>query len=87
MADTIEPVAPTASIVTSFKSSTNASQAARATSSASTPDPFGPAVVTSIPQLSGAALSAIQTTADTTRASTPSLPSYDKTGHSSTGTP
>lgn len=86
MTDIIEPVAPTASIVTSFKSSAGASHAPQSASPASASDPFGPAVVTSIPQLSGAALSAIQTTADTTRASTPSLPSYDKTGHSSTGT-
>lgn len=85
MTDTIEPVAPTASIVTSFKSSASASETPRATPEPSAQDPFGPAVVTSIPQLSGAALSAIQTTADTTRASTPSLPSYDKTGHSIAG--
>ncbi len=86
MTDTIKPVAPTASIVTSFKSNASAHETPRATPPSNAKDPFGPAVVTNIPQLSGAALSAIQSTADTTRASTPPLPSYDKTGHSSTGT-
>lgn len=85
MAATIESVTPTASIVTSFKSSASANETPRATAESGTKDPFGPAVVTSIPQLSGAAISAIQTTADTTRASTPSLPGYDETGRSSTG--
>lgn len=87
MADSISLVTPTAPIVTSYKLSAGASStpgpaptSAQPTKPGSPPDAFGPAVVTHVPHMSGATISAIQETAETTRASTPPLPGYDAQG-------
>ena len=85
MAQSIQPSSPTASLVTAFKSHASANEAPRASAQGQNSDPFGPAVVSDVPQLSGASLSAIREVAANTPASTPALPGYDRTGHSTSG--
>tara|TARA_R110000824_G_scaffold118960_10_gene271777 strand:+ start:32874 stop:33155 length:282 start_codon:yes stop_codon:yes gene_type:complete len=84
MADMISAVAPTASIVTSFKSSAEIAPppAARPTSDTDK-DSFGPAVIMPRPQLSGADISAMKEVAATTPVSTPpTVAGYDASGQS-----
>lgn len=81
MAQSIQPPSPISALVTAFKSHENASEAPRASAQGQNSDPFGPAVISSPSSLSGATLSTIKEVAT----STPALPGYDQTGHSTSG--
>lgn len=86
MAQSISAVSPPSSLVTAFKSYTSASEAPRTSQQGQNSDPFGPAVVSDVPaNLSGANLSALKEAAANTQASTPPLPGYDRSGHSTNG--
>jgi hypothetical protein len=81
MSELTSIASPTAALVTSFKSKADASAPAGNQSDAGAADPFGPAFIAPTPHLSGATLSAIKSTAQTTEISTPPLPTgYDHTG-------
>ena len=86
MAQSIQAVSPPSSLVTAFKSHANASEAPKSSQQGQNADPFGPAVVSDVPNnLSGASLSALKEAAANTQASTPPLPGYDRSGHSTNG--
>ena len=86
MAQSIQAVSPPSSLVTAFKSHVSASEPPKSSQQGQNSDPFGPAVVSDVPaKLSGASLSALKEVAANTQASTPPLPGYDRTGHSTNG--
>jgi len=86
MAQSIQAISPPSSLVTAFKSHANASEAPKSSQQGQNADPFGPAVVSDVPEkLSGASLSALKEVAANTHASTPALPGYDRSGQSTNG--
>ncbi len=87
MSDQISPVTPTSSIVTAYKSNTSAAYAPLQPAAGGKEDHFGPAVIAPSPHMSGATLSAIKQTAAATTASTPALPTYDRSGASKVNQP
>lgn len=87
MSEIVSPVTPTASIVTSYKSNTGAAYAPIQPAAGGKEDHFGPAVIAPSSHLSGATLSAIKQTAVATTASTPALPTYDRSGASKVNQP
>lgn len=85
MAQSVQPALPTSALVTAYRSHANASEAPRTSQQGQNADPFGPAVITDTPHLSGATVSAIKEVAASTTAPTPELPGYDRTGQSTNG--
>ena len=86
MAQSIQAITPPSSLVTAFKSHASASEAPKSSQQGQNSDPFGPAVVSDVSaKLSGASLSALKEAAANTQATTPPLPGYDRSGHSTNG--